>query len=86
MNSMCLMLFQCFHCFKHCEKHQADKKIAIANATLVSKYPSTILIEQSATKSHKLDMEAKHDLELERIKNKRELQVDDNDQKEKQEA
>ena len=88
MNSMCLMLFQCFHCFKHCdyEKHQADEKNAVANATLVSKHPSTIMIEQPATNSKKLEMEAKHDLELERIKNKRELQVDDNDQKEKQEA
>ena len=67
-----LMLFQCFH--------------AIANATLVSKHPSTIMIEQHATNSKKLEMEAKHDLELERIKNKRELQVVNNDQKEKHES
>ena len=60
--------------------------MAAANAVLVSKHPSTIMIEQPATNSKKLEMEAKHDLELERIKNKRELQVDDNDQKEKQEA
>ena len=64
MHSMCLMLFQCFH--------------AIANATLVSKHPSTIMIEQHATNSKKLEMEAKHDLEIKRIKNERELQVGKN--------
>ena len=76
-----------FH-FQHCdyEKQQADKKNATANATLVSKHPSTIMIEQYATNSKKLEMEAKHDLELERIKNKRELQVVNNDQKEKHES
>ena len=54
--------------------------MAVANATLVSKHPSTIMIEQPATNSRKLEMEAKHDLELGRIKNERELQVNNNDQ------
>ena len=57
--------------------------MAVANATLVSKHPSTIMIEQPATNNRKLEMEAKHDLELGRIKNERELQVDNNDQKHK---
>ena len=53
--------------------------MAVANATLVSKHPSTIMIEQPATNSRKLEMEAKHDLELERIKNEREQQVGNNE-------
>ena len=57
--------------------------MAVANATLVSKHPSTIMIEQPATNNRKLEMEAKHDLELGRIKNERELQVNNNDQKHK---
>ena len=49
--------------------------MAVANATLVSKHPSTIMVESPAQISKKQEMEAKHDLELERTKNKRELQV-----------
>ena len=55
--------------------------MAVANATLVSKHPSTIMIEQPATIKKKEEMEAKHDLELERIKNERDLQVGNNDWK-----
>ena len=49
--------------------------MAVANATMVSKHPSTIMIEAPATISKKKEMEAKHDLELERIKNDRDLKV-----------
>ena len=49
--------------------------MAAANATKVSKHPSTIMVEAPATVSRKQEMEAKHDLELERIKNERELKV-----------
>ena len=49
--------------------------MAVANATLISKHPSTIMVEGPAQISKKQEMEAKHDLELERTKNKRELQV-----------
>ena len=52
--------------------------MAAANATTVSKHPSTIMVEAPATVSRKQEMEAKHDLELERIKNERELKVGDN--------
>ena len=52
--------------------------MAAANAVLVSKHPSTIMIEQPATNSKKLEMEAMHDLELERIKKEREQQVGNN--------
>ena len=47
--------------------------MAAANATMVSKHPSTIMVEAPATVNKKQEMEAKHDLELERIKNEREL-------------
>ena len=49
--------------------------MAAANATKVSKHPSNIMVEAPATVSRKQKMEAKHDLELERIKNERELKV-----------
>ena len=49
--------------------------MAAANATTVSKHPSTIMVEAPATVNKKQEMEAKHDLELERIKNERELKV-----------
>ena len=49
--------------------------MAVANATLISKHPSNIMVEGPAQISKKQEMEAKHDLELERTKNKRELQV-----------
>ena len=52
--------------------------MAAANATTVSKHPSTIMVEAPATVNKKQEMEAKHDLELERIKNERELKVGDN--------
>ena len=52
--------------------------MAAANATTVSKHPSTIMVEAPATVNKKQEMEAKHDLELERIKNERELQVGKN--------
>ena len=58
--------------------------MAYANATMVSKHPSAIMVEVPATINKIIqEMEAKHDLELERIKNERELQVDNNDQKHK---
>ena len=53
--------------------------MAAANATMVSKHPSTIMVEAPATISRKQEMEAKHDLELERIKNECELQVGNNE-------
>ena len=49
--------------------------MAVANATIVSKHRSTIMVQAPAMISRKQEMEAKHDLELERIKNERELQV-----------
>ena len=52
--------------------------MAAANANTVSKHPSTIMVEAPATVSRKQEMEAKHDLELERIKNERELKVGNN--------
>ena len=53
--------------------------MAAANATMVSKHPSTIMVEAPATVNKKQEMEAKHDLELERVKNERELQVGNNE-------
>ena len=53
--------------------------MAVANATIVSKHRSTIMVQAPAMISRKQEMEAKHDLELERIKNERELQVGDNE-------
>ena len=52
--------------------------MAVPNASMVSKHPSTIMVEAPATVNKKQEMEAKHDLELERIKNERELKVGDN--------
>ena len=53
--------------------------MAYANATMVSKHPSAIMVEVPATINKIIqEMEAKHDLELERIKNERELQVGKN--------
>ena len=50
--------------------------MAAANAILVSKHPSTLMYEDHATINKIIqEMEAKHDLELERIKNERELKV-----------
>ena len=49
--------------------------MAVANSTVLSKHPSNIMFEGPAQISKKKEMEAKHDLELERTKNKRELQV-----------
>ena len=48
--------------------------MAAANATMVSKHPSTIMVEAPATVNKKQEMEAKHDLELERIRHECELQ------------
>ena len=53
--------------------------MAAANAILVSKHPSTLVYEDQATINKIIqEMKAKHDLELERIKNERELQVGKN--------
>ena len=56
--------------------------MAAANATLVSKHPSTIMVEAPATVNKKQEMEAKH-VKLVRITNERELQVGNNQQQQK---
>ena len=57
--------------------------MAAVKSILVSKHAPTIMCEGHATINKKQEMEAKHDLELERIKNERELQqlqqVDNNE-------
>ena len=54
--------------------------MAYANATMVSKHHSTLMYEGPPTINKIIqEMEAKHDLELERVKNERELQVGNNE-------
>lgn len=52
--------------------------MAAANSTLINNGPSSIKYEGPAAVSKAKEKQAKHQLELERINQKRELEVNDN--------